>query len=159
MKLTSYFFNLNIRTKLFVVISILIALISLFVYLYFPRQYEIQATKAIAAKANNITQMTAFSLSAALVFTDIPEIEEVFKNTKQNKDLVYIILLDTSGKEIASFNNRQAEQANYLEAKSKNSISPDRMTFGTVSPIISNDQEIGQLYLGFSLTEIYNGNL
>lgn len=155
MKLTSYFFNLNIRTKLFAVISILIAGISLFVYLYFPRQYETQATKAIAAKANSITQMTAFSLSAALVFTDIPEIEEVFKNTKQNKDLVYIILLDTSGKEIASFNNRQAEQANYLEAKSKNSISPDRMTFGTVSPIISNDQEIGQLYLGFSLTEIY----
>lgn len=155
MKLTSYFFNLNIRTKLFAVISILIAGISLFVYLYFPRQYETQATKAIAAKANSITQMTAFSLSAALVFTDIPIIEEVFENTKQNKDLVYIILLDISGKEIASFNNKKADQANYLEAKSKNYISPDGMTLGTMSPILRNNQEIGQLYLGFSLTEIY----
>lgn len=155
MKLTSYFFNLNIRTKLFAAISILIAVISLFVYLYFPNQYENQATEAIAAKANSITQMTAFSLSAALVFTDILIIEEVFKNTKQNKDLVYIILLDISGKEIASFNKRQADQANYLEAKSKNYISPDGMTLGTMSPILRNNQEIGQLYLGFSLTEIY----
>lgn len=155
MKLTSYFFNLNIRTKLFIVISILIAVISLFVYLYFPRKYEIQATEAIAAKANSITQMTAFGLSAALFFTDITIIEEVFETTKQNKDLVYIILLDTSGKEIASFNNKRADQANYLEAKSKNYISPDGMTFGTVSPILNNNQEIGQLYLGFSLTDIH----
>lgn len=155
MKLTSYFFDLNIRTKLFAAISILIAVISLFVYLYFPNHYENQAAEAIAAKANSITQMTAFSLSAALVFTDIPIIEEVFENTKQNKDLVYIILLDISGKEIASFNNKRADQANYLEAKSKNYISPDGMTFGSVSPILRNNQEIGQLYLGFSLTEIY----
>ncbi len=155
MKLTSYFFNLNIRTKLFAAVSILIAVISLFVYLYFPRQYEIQATEAIAAKANSITQMTAFGLSAALFLTDIPIIKDVFESTKQNKDLVYIILLDTSGKEIVSFNNKRADQANYLEAKSKNYISPDGMTFGTVSPILHNNQEIGQLYLGFSLIEIY----
>lgn len=155
MKLTSYFFNLNIRTKLFAAISILIAVISLFVYLYFPRQYEIQATEAIAAKANSITQMTAFSLSAALFFSDIQIIEEVFESTKQNKDLVYIILLDTSGKEIASFNNSQAHQANYLETKNKDLISPDGMIFRTVFPVFNNNQEIGQLYLGFSLMDIH----
>jgi len=155
MKLTSYFFNFNIRTKLFVVISILIAVISLFVYLYFPRQYKIQATEAIAAKANSIIQMTAFSLSAALFFNDIEAIEEVFESTKQNKDIVYIILLDTPGKEIVSFNNKQAHQANYLETKTKNDISPDGMIFRTVFPIFNNNQEIGQLYLGFSLMDIH----
>lgn len=155
MKLTSYFFNLNIRTKLFAAISILIAVISLFVYLYFPNQYENQATEAIAAKANSITQMTAFSLSAALFFSDIQIIEEVFESTKQNKDLVYIILLNTSGKEIVSFNNSQAHQANYLETKNKDLISPDGMIFRTVFPVFNNNQEIGQLYLGFSLMDIH----
>jgi len=129
--------------------------ISLFVYLYFPRQYKIQATEAIAAKANSIIQMTAFSLSAALFFNDIEAIEEVFESTKQNKDIVYIILLDTPGKEIVSFNNKQAHQANYLETKTKNDISPDGMIFRTVFPIFNNNQEIGQLYLGFSLMDIH----
>ncbi len=156
MNLTFYISNLKIRTKLFFAISILIAVISFFVYLYFPHQYEKQATNAIAAKANSITQMTAFSLSAALDFTDITVIEEVFETTKQNKDLDYISLLDASGKEISSFNKEQAEQANYLETKNTNNISSDGMIFKTWIPILKENQEIGRLYLGFSLVEIYN---
>jgi uncharacterized membrane protein affecting hemolysin expression len=114
-----------IRTKLAVVITLLIGVISVFIFIYFPSELEEQAIKAIAAKAQSIIEMTAFSVGPALFFEDIQSIEEALAGARQNKDLVYIVVLNDSGRVIASFNKDNVDQADLILAKNNNQMSED----------------------------------
>lgn len=158
MRLWSRFFpegwNSTIRTKLTTIFTLLIAVISVFIFIFFPARLKNQATEAIVAKAQTIAEMTAYGISPALFFEDIENIEEVLKSTRQNKDLVYIMLLNDSGETVAVFNKDKADQANFIRAKNNNYISPDGMTYNIMTPILHNAGEIGQLYLGLSLKEL-----
>lgn len=144
----------SIRTKLTTLITFLIGGISLFIFIYFPSRLEEQAINAIAAKAQSITEMTAFSVSSALFFEDIESIEEALEGTKRNKDLIYIVILDDSGRIIDAFDKVRAEQANFIQPEDNNRVSRDGMIYKAMAPIILNDRKIGQLYLGLSLTKL-----
>ncbi|MCK4591645.1 MAG: PAS domain S-box protein, partial [Candidatus Latescibacteria bacterium] len=158
MKLWSRFFpegwNSTIRTKLTAIFTLLIAVISVFIFIFFPARLKNQATEAVVAKAQTIAEMTAYSISPALFFEDIENIEKVFKSTRQNKDLVYIMLLNDSGETVTVFNKDKADKANFIQAKNNNYMSRDGMTYNIMTPILHNTREIGQLYLGLSLKEL-----
>jgi two-component sensor histidine kinase len=154
MRLLSLFEHLKIRTKLFILISIMIFLISIFIVIFYPAAFVKQAYKEINTKAQSIAEMMAFSLSPALFFEDVEAIEEVFQSAKQNTDLLYIVILEKSGKPVSFFNRAIANNANYLEAKNNNYISSNGMIYRIMKPILYRNQEIGQLYLGLSLKEL-----
>ncbi len=146
--------NSTIRTKLTTIFALLIAVISVFIFVFFPVRLKNQATEALIAKAQTIAEMTAHGISPALFFEDIENIEKVFKSTRQNEDLVYIMLLNDSGETVVVFNKDKADQASFVQAKNNNHISRDGMTYNVMTPILHNAREIGQLYLGFSLKEL-----
>ena len=148
-----FFQKRSLRTKLAVVITLWIGVISLFIGIYFPARQEKQQLKAIADKAKCISDMTAFSIGPALFFEDTKGIDEAFEVARQNKDLVYLIVFDDSNRIILGFNRNEAEAAKFLDAKN-NSISNDGKIYQTMMPIQLNNQEIGKLYLGLSLKEL-----
>ncbi|MDZ7261146.1 MAG: PAS domain S-box protein, partial [candidate division KSB1 bacterium] len=120
----------------------------------FPARLEHQAFKAIVAKAQSIAEMTAFSISSAVYFEDIETIEDAFESARQNKDLVYMVVLNSSGDMMTAFGKDKAEQVNFIQAKEHNYISRDGRIYEIMTPVRLNNQEIGQLYLGLSLTEL-----
>jgi PAS domain S-box-containing protein len=144
----------GISAKLATIITLLIGVISLFIFFYFPAKLQKQAIKAISAKAESITQMTAFSVGPALFFEDTTSMEEALEGAKQNKDLVYIVIRDDFAKVAASFNMNRAEQADYLKLGENDHFSQDGMIYRTTTDIILDDKEIGHLYLGLSLREL-----
>ncbi len=144
----------TIRGKLASLIIFLIGGISLFIFIYFPARLEEQAIRAIAAKAQSITRMTAFSVSAALFFEDLESIEGALEGAKQNQDLVYVVIRAESGRVTAAFNRDKAEEANFIQTNEDNHLSGDGMIYKTMTPIVLNGREIGELYLGLSLEKL-----
>ena len=145
---------LTIRTKFAAIVAVLIAGISFFIFLYFPAKLEKQAIEAMAAKAKSISEMTAFSISPALLFSDQESIEEVFQSAKQNKDLAYLVVLDSNGRVITAHNQNAMALEGFAHTKDDNHIDPDEMVYGLQTPILHQGRQIGQLYLGLSLDEI-----
>jgi len=144
----------TLRTKLVGVIMLLIAAISLFIFYYFPAKLESQAIKTIAAKAQNISEITALRLSPGLYLEDREIIEEALTGVFQNQDVIYVVILDESGNEFAALNKEKAIRANFALAKNGKFISQDGSFYRTMLPILNRGRKIGQLYLGLSLIEL-----
>jgi len=82
----------TVRGKLIITVSALIAVISVFIYLYFPNKLEKQLLNSMARKADQISQIIAYGVTPALYFEDLDAVEDIFKVVPLNKDLDYILI-------------------------------------------------------------------
>ena len=146
--------NLKLRTKLVSLFTILVGSIALFIYLYFPNQLEQSEIAAVAAKGESIAEMTAFSISPALFFEDVENIEEALNGAKQNPDLKYLIVTDVLDTVVCAYNRTSAKKAGYKNITNGKYIAPDELFYRTMKPIYFKELEIGKLYLGLSLSEL-----
>ena len=145
--------NLRIRTKLAFAFSLLLGLIALLIFLYFPHRMERQALQAVAERAQSIGVMTAFSVEAGLYFEDIVAVEEAAQVARQNIDLVYLVITDPTGQIWTAFNPAKAGQAQSLDLTS-GPISDDGTVYRFATPILADSVTIGHVYLGLSLEGI-----
>ncbi len=141
----------TVRTKLTFAISMLIAVICIFIYWFFPARLEEQAMSAAAKKANSIATMMAYNISPALEFDDRPTVCDVVISAKHNPHVDYVIVLDDSARVIATFDSSRANELNYVSADFAERISDDGLTYQTVAPIASHATFLGRVYLGLSL--------
>jgi signal transduction histidine kinase len=137
----------SIKTKLAVLVISLLGGISLFIYLFFPARQERQAMRALAAKAQSIAEMSAFTVGPALFFRDAETIGETLASARQNEELVYLEILDTGQQVLASFNRAEGAQ---LAGGRRAGEDLYEMRY----PILYTGQQIGQLHLGLSLGQI-----
>jgi hypothetical protein len=77
----------SVRGKLAAAITLVIGAIAVLIYLVFPARLERQALGAAAAKLASISEMTAFSVSAALDFRDDMGVTEASQGALRNADL------------------------------------------------------------------------
>lgn len=141
----------SIRTKLAVVTSLIIALISLFIYWFFPARLEQQALAALGEKAITIATMMAYNIGPAIQADDRPVVCDIVLSAKQNRDLDYVMVLNERGEAIASFDSVKAISLEYSDVDFQERISSDGLTYQTVAPIIRNSNVYGRVYLGISL--------
>ncbi|MBT4141212.1 MAG: response regulator [Candidatus Latescibacteria bacterium] len=147
--------NLAIRTRLTLGASLLIAAISIFVFIYFPSYLADKQLHALGEKAQSIANTTAFSIGPALVFEDPISAKQVINGTRQNQDLAYIIVLNAQDERFVSYNPELAELADYQNIQ--NAISTDGRFYNTQTPIQlieEQSEQIGQLFLGLSLDAV-----
>lgn len=161
MKRILKFFNLEwvytIRTKLAIVFTLLIGVISLLIFLYFPARQEEQAIHAVSQKAQSIADMTAYSIAPALFFDDMKDVEDVLITARQNKDLVYLIVTNENDSIITNYNHSRVNALDFLQAGDGH-VSEDGSLYQAMVPIHLNERVMGRLYLGLSLNEI-KGNI
>lgn len=154
-KIIFWFNNQSIRSKIATIFSLLIALISLFILLYFPSRFETQAYNAIYSKAKNYSEIIAFTISPALYFEDRQSLNEFLIGAKHNRDILYHVVVNMQGSVITSDNFEMAKGADYNFLNSKNKISENGKIYKEVSSIKYQDKEIGKLYIGLSLDELH----
>ena len=148
------FSTLSIRTKYAAIITLLIAVISLFIYSYIPSKLKKGEFKAITQKALSISEMTAYSISPAIVFDDRKGAEEALQSARQNKDLVYMVVVDDSGRIFAEYNKDEAEKVDYRTLCRHDQIEEGELVYKTVTPIMQHGRQIGSLYTGISLEAV-----
>jgi len=144
----------TLRTKLAVLISLFIATISLFIYLYFPHELAEQELNAVAEKSRAISEMTAFTISSALLFDDTETILEAFSSAEQNKDLFYLVVVNNENNIVAMYNKAKAEEFQYANVPKHSTFSHTSLVYKNVTPILHNNKEIGKLYSGISLQTV-----
>ncbi len=144
----------TIRAKLALLFALLIAAICLFILLYFPYRLRQQAIGAVAAKAQSMADMTAFSVSSALFFNDVSNMEYVLSGARQDPELLYAVIVDQSGQVVAAFNQNQADQADLKQATSGGGLSPGGKAYNVQAPILKGSNQIGRLCLGMSLRKV-----
>ncbi len=149
------FKTLTIAKRFIIVFSIVIALFSIFIYLYFPAKLKKQAEDYKFEKAKSIAEMTAFSVSSALYFHDIENINESLKAALQNKDVVCISILDTVGHVVSNFNTDKANSYCFYNTKNQTLLDIDRMLYIVNKTIIFNGTKIGKLIISFSLKSLW----
>jgi PAS domain S-box-containing protein len=144
----------TIGTKFIIVFTLLLGIISAFIYVYFPYKFTKQAIRATADRAQSITVMTAFNISSTLLFEDKRDMENILESVQQDKDIVYLVVLNSKGKVFSAFNRQKAVKADYKFLTNKNPISEDELIYRTMTPIIHNKKQIGMLFMGISLEDL-----
>lgn len=147
-------FAFSIRTKFILIFTLLVGLICVFIYFYFPLKFEKQALQATADKARCINDMTAFNVSSTLLFEDKNDMKEILAGVKQNRDLAYLVVLNNKGEVFSAINLETALKADYKLLANHNPISEDKLIYRTRAPIIHKGKAIGDIFLGLFLKDL-----
>ncbi len=141
----------TIRQKIVFLTALLVAAISLFIYLFFPARLEQQAVETIAAKAASIAEMSAYTLAPALDFDNVDEVEEGLQAALQFEDALYAYVQNEKGAFVGSFLKDSSASATLVSLSPDDGIGPNRRVYHVRRAITSNGQMLGYLYMGFSL--------
>ncbi len=156
-----------LRTKLAVVLSILIGVISLAVFIEEPARLRSQAFSLTAENSFTTTEMAAFDVGAALFFRDAPSLEESLNAVRRDANVVWVAVKDAEGKLVAGFNEELARRSGAAIAmaprrlgavppgapapRSSGGLSADGRVYQVTAPVAYNGRDIGTLTVGFSL--------
>src|SRR5687767_125637 len=166
--------RLSIRTKIALLMTFLLAIISVVVYRYFPDRLHRQITDAVAQKSAALTSMAAFSVADGLRERNPAAVAAALTGLRNNPDLVYFVLLDEKGEVFASFNELMARQIEFQRLPMKSIAGPHRVLQGgqnmrapapavvggvstdgamyqSMSPVRHHGRTAGTLYVGMSL--------
>lgn len=167
--------RLSIRTKIAVVMTSLLAIVSIAIYLYFPARLHRQMVESVTQKAAALTGMAAFSVAEGLQERNQPKVAAALAGIRSNPDLVYLLLLDERGQVFASYNDRIARDAQYerivmqpvertrnvLQAGERyvrpasrsvaGGMTADGALYQSMAPVQHRGHPIGRLYAGMSL--------
>jgi len=145
----------SLRMKFAAVITVLIAAISVFYYLYVPGRIEAQAMESVGRKAVGLARMAAFSVGPALLFNDRQAVQEGLEGARRVDDLAYVMVLDEHGQVFAAVDSARALTAAYLQPAGPDEVVIRGDYCRTVSEIESGGRVIGRLYLGLSLDKLH----
>src|SRR5690606_21390833 len=107
----------TIRWRLTLAFAVVIAVIAAFVHLYFPARFERQATRALAARAEGIASMAAFSARSAVVFDDPESLEASLRGALEDPAVQRIEVLLPSGAPLSVLEQDRAPSADVLRVE------------------------------------------
>jgi len=106
--------------------TVVLAIVSIAVYAYFPGRLHRQLVDAVAQKSAALTGMAAFSLADGLETRNRTAVAAALAGLRSNPDLAYLVLLDERGEVFASFNDLVARQADFERVPMKPVDVPQR---------------------------------
>ncbi len=167
--------HLQVGTKLALVMTCILALVSLGIYLYFPARMQRQAIEALTQRASAIADVTAFGVAPGLENRNPVAVAAAVIALRRNPDLVFFVVKDQPGKTFASFNEMVAASAGPFatapqsrssrqpvitgmpageQSETVGAISSDGSLYQTTTPIRYRGKGIGSLVIGFSLERV-----
>ncbi|HXI13558.1 MAG TPA: diguanylate cyclase [Thermoanaerobaculia bacterium] len=176
----NFFSTLSVRWKLALLMTLLIGLISLVIFTYFPNRLKDQANGSLVEKAYGLTEMAAFSLGPGLSERDPARVAEALVGMRKNPDLVYVIVFDASGNLFTSFNEKVAEKYEFRRIpmndgdelplgpaggaqaaprtmqhrEVRGGFSPTGEIFQTTVPVRFHGRAVGRIFAGLSVDRV-----
>lgn len=155
--------------------TILLAIVSIAIYSYFPPRLHRQIVGAVVQESAAVSGMAAYSVAEGLQAKSRDAVAAALTGVRTNPDLVYLILLDEKGQVFASFNELVARHATFDRVAMKpvevpqqslqagrvarspsqdivGGVTTDAAIYQTMSPVRHRGRVIGRLYMGVSLS-------
>ena len=135
----------SIKSSLIFFITMLLGIISLFIFFYFPSQFEKLEVKSLFDKATVLNKMSAFSISPALNFNDSYNINEVASGIIRNRDIMYFIVEGESDSIKYTFNKSLAFSNKYKIIDNKPEPGKD-LIYKTLEKVVYRNKTVGNIY-------------
>jgi signal transduction histidine kinase/CheY-like chemotaxis protein len=145
---------MRIRTRLMLLVSLLLVAIASFIYWFFPAQIERQALRMLESKARAIGAISAFSVSPGLVFDDPKAVGDALAGAERNPDLLFIVVLDARGSLEYVVDRTLEPSVHIVAATAQLGLERKTRSYRVQVPIMSDDRRIGTLRIGLSLAEV-----
>ncbi|MCP5064162.1 MAG: HAMP domain-containing histidine kinase [Ignavibacteriae bacterium] len=143
----------SIKSKLILLIAIVISLISVFVYIYFPQSFEFEQIKAIESRVISLANIASYSVGTAILFDDKEATQDQINSLLKSEGIEYIVIQTPADSIYYIFNPMAANQCDYINCENS-SITSDNSVFKVKNNIELNEEILGTLYLGYSLKEL-----
>lgn len=95
--------KLSIGTKIILGQIVLIAVVAIFIYTYYPMQQEKAAIEAIRSKIRSISDMFSIGVGIGMGETDLVAVSEALEWAHADGAVVYIDVVSVDSQKIASF--------------------------------------------------------
>ena len=143
----------SIKTKLVLLITLVITSISLFVFFFFPADFERQQITTIENRVNSLAQIAAYSVASAIYFNDKDATSEQITTLIKSEDIEYVVVQTLTDTLYYTFNLALAVRNNYLSSNIE-AISENNSVFRAKKNIEISNEIIGRLFLGYSLKQL-----
>ena len=143
----------TIKGNLIFLITILLGVISLFIFFYFPSRFEQLESVSLSEKALVLNKMSSYSVSPALNFEDGDNIKEVASGIVQNREIMYLIIEDESDSIKFTYNKSLAFGSNYKVINEKPEPAKN-LIYKTIEKVVYRTKTVGNIYVGYSLVSI-----
>lgn len=146
---------MTIRSRLALIITLIITVIAVFIFVYFPANLKNHAIDALSNKANSIASIMAYSIAPGLVFGDDEAIKEVINSAVTNKDLLFIVIRDDSGRIVDSYARGINAPRDYEQSHIDPTFAESHEIYHVTSPVYFNNTQVGEICLGFSVADVH----
>lgn len=147
------FRNIPIRYKFLVSSSLILILISSFIFFYYPAEHKKNSLNLLKNKIQSMGDLVALGVSTGMRSNDSQAIHESLSWAKNDKNLAYIKVFDTSNEEVVSHNPE-----GYLLSKERFILRAEIVELDGILhksvPLLYGNKSYGTLLLGFSLKEL-----
>lgn len=142
----------SVKSKLTLSILLLTLIVVLFVGFYFPWKFKIEQLEALDDKSQTITSIIANNIAASIYFEDMDALKEDLNRLLSYNEIGYIVV-KSQEEIIYDYKLEVAQKNNYLVASNPNN-SEENNFYKTKSRIVLAKNEIGDLFIGFSLQNL-----
>lgn len=166
--------RLSIRKKIALLMTFLLAIVSIAVYRYFPQRLHRQIVDSVVQKSAALTGMAAVGVAGGVYDRSPAAVAAALTGLRNNPDLVYLVLLDERNQVFSAFNELMARQIAYDKLRMTNVASPQQVVQGgelvrapappvvggitgegtiyqSMAPVRHRGRTVGHLYTGMSL--------
>ncbi|UII32943.1 ATP-binding protein [Fulvivirga ulvae] len=135
---------------------LLIAIVSIFIYSYYPDQQKKIAIKAAHSKIESISNLFSIGVGIGMGEMDLVAVSEAMEWTRHDSAVFYISAIDQEGMEITSYNpGQKILPENILQGPYGIPIENKDHLLYQKSHISYLGQNLGTLVIGYSLEGVY----
>lgn len=146
---------LTVSRKLMIFFSLLLAVVSLSLFVYLPSRFEEQALHDMKSKTSSITEIISYSVGPAYMFGDSINLQETIESIRQDSEVVFVVFIGANDSVLTTYNPFNVEQHQYRSLTGKDRISDDGKLLLTYTEVRFQSSPIGKLYMGFSLSRLH----
>ncbi len=150
------FFRSRLAGRFILVFMLFFLLAALAAIILIPYFYKKHGIQDMASKARNVANIAAYSAAPALVFEDIPTLEEVTQSLARDEDLLFAVVKDAAGKQLAVFKKTdEVDPASFVSAET--GLTKGGLVWVEKVAVKHQEKPVGELILGFSLRSVIEG--
>ncbi len=144
----------SVRSKLVAFMTVLMALVAMSIFVFFPSRLEDQAIESVTKKASTVAEMTAFALGAGDHLQSPGNVKVILDASAQVEDLVYAMVSDPDGAVVSEINRNPMDFPAAAEVRKPGGISQRGNIYRIHRAIVSDGTVIGRLHVAISLAPL-----
>ncbi len=146
----------KVRTKIFILFTLLVVAISAFITAYFPGRIIRRLTLDAGGRIESVSQMMLLATIPGLATGNRASLESALKTVSDRSgEVTYAVLESSAGRILAAVGLDLAEESDFRTIHPPEFSPVYKKLYRTKVPISSGGKETGALYIGYSFKSLF----